>query len=335
MTEFNSPDMSRRKMLTTMGLLAGASLVNPGSVFSSSPKAKTAQTSDKINDPFSLKGKSAIVTGAARGIGRAIAVALATAGADIMGIDIAGPASPEIIYPAATQDDLKETGSLVEEQKRRFISVAADIRNLDSLKQAADRAVKEFGKIDILVADAGIQVYGPVAKMTDPQWNDVIDVNLTGTVNSVRAVINHMIDQNKGRIIMVASGQGRHGFKEGSAYAASKWGIIGFMKSLALEVAENNITVNTIEPGLVDTFMTRNSGRWNAALKQAGKQPEGDHPKEADVIAARMIVAVQKIPWMQPEDVAPVAVFLSSDAAYRVTGATYDATAGDSANYTA
>jgi NAD(P)-dependent dehydrogenase (short-subunit alcohol dehydrogenase family) len=143
-----------------------------------------------------------------------------------------------------------------------------------------------------------------------------------------------MIEKKYGRIILISSGQGRHGMKDGAAYSASKWGIIGFMKSIALELAEHDITVNTVEPGLVDTAMTRNPGRWKEALKEGGK-PVEDNPKEEDVIAARMVVAVQKIPWMQPEDVAPAVVFLATDAAHRITGATYDATAGDSAKYTA
>jgi NAD(P)-dependent dehydrogenase (short-subunit alcohol dehydrogenase family) len=209
------------------------------------------------------------------------------------------------------------------------------IRDASALKAAADRALKEFGKIDILVANAAIQTYSPMAEMSDSQWKDIIEVNVNGTYNSVKAVINQMIAQKNGRIILIASGQGKHGFKNASSYSASKWAVIGLMKSLALELAEHNITVNTVEPGLVDTAMTRNAGRWNLALQEGGKQPQGDNPKEEDVIAARMVVAVQKIPWEQPKDVAPAVVFLCTDAAYRITGASYGATAGDSAKYTA
>ena len=134
---------------------------------------------------------------------------------------------------------------------------------------------------------------------------------------------------------MISSGIGRHGARSMANYCATKWAIMGFMKSLALELAGDNITVNTVEPGLVDTPLTRNPGRWNLALKEAG-EPEQDNPKESDVIAARLKnQSVQKIPWMQPEDVAPEVVFLCTDAAYRITGASYDATAGDSAKYTA
>ncbi len=322
-------EISRRKMLAALGIATGSAIV--------APLAGNAAiyTSPQPNNNFSLNGKAAIVTGAARGIGRAIAVALADAGADIMGIDIAAPASTETTYTPATKKDLDDTAKLVQAKQRRFIGVVADIRDMNAMNNAAAKAIKEFGKIDILIANAAIQTYMPVAQMNQKQWTDVIDVNINGTFNSVRAVVNQMITQKSGRIIMISSGQGRHGFKEASSYSASKWAIIGFMKSLALELAEDNITVNTVEPGLVDTPLTRNAGRWNLALKDAGEPPQ-DNPKEEDVIAARLKTqSVQKIPWMQPEDVAPAVVFLCTDAAYRVTGATYDATAGDSAKYTA
>ena len=106
------------------------------------------------------------------------------------------------------------------------------------------------------------------------------------------------------------------------------------MKSAALELGQYQITVNTMEPGLVDTNMTRNPGRWKEVLKATGK-PAPKNPTEEEVIAAIVPTAVMKIPWMQPEDIAPPVVFLASDAAYRVSGATYDATAGESAKYTA
>jgi NAD(P)-dependent dehydrogenase (short-subunit alcohol dehydrogenase family) len=314
-------------MIGSLGMLAGAAALGQST-------GKPQSAADP-NVNFGLTGKSAIVTGAARGIGRSICVALAKAGADVMGIDIAATVSTVVPYPAATPTDLKETARLVKAENRKFVTVTADIRDSAAMKAAADSAVKEFGKIDILVCDAAIQCYSPVAEMTDAQWKDVIDVNVNGTFNTIRAVVNQMIAQKNGRIVLIASGQGRHGFKNGSSYAASKWAVLGLMKSLALELAEYNITVNSVEPGLIDTAMTRNAGRWNLALKAGGKEAEGDHPNEQDVIAARMIVAVQKVPWMQPDEVAPPVVFLCSDAAFRITGASFDVTAGDSANYTA
>ncbi len=331
--------VSRRQMLATSAAaaLAGASLLSPGSARAGESEPASASGTKSDVSPhlnFSLVGKSALVTGAARGIGRAICVALAAAGADVLGLDIASTVSPALVYPGATPDELEETGRLVEAQKRRWIGVKADVRDFGALKAAAERAEKEFGKLDIAVGNAAIQIYGPLAEMTDANWKDVIDVNLTGCANTIRAVVPLMIPRKTGRIVLISSGQGRHGFKNGSAYSASKWGIIGLMKSAALELGEHQITVNTVEPGLVDTDMTRNPGRWKETLKEAGKKPS-DHPTEAEVIEARMPMAVMKIPWMQPDEVAPSVVFLCTDAANRVTGSTYDATAGDSARYTA
>ncbi|MBA3833374.1 MAG: SDR family NAD(P)-dependent oxidoreductase [Chthoniobacterales bacterium] len=317
-------------LATSAGALLGASVIG---------RAQGATTKTDIGDmkphvDFSLQGKSALVTGAARGIGRAIAVALAAAGADVMGLDICAVAAPNLVYPPATADDLAATGKLVQAQKRRWIGVTADIRDMPATQAAAERAVKEFGKLDIAIANAAIQIYGPLAEMSDENWKNVIDVNLNGTANTLRAVLPHMLSRKYGRIVIIASGQGRHGFKNGSAYAASKWGVIGLMKSVAWEVGKEGITVNCVEPGLVDTALTRNPGRWKEALKEGGKQPN-DQPTEQEVIAARLPQAVMGIPWMQPDEVAPAVVFLCTDAANRVSGATYDASAGDSVKYTA
>ena len=197
--------------------VAGAAMFR---VNASAADPSKSATSPKIN--FSLESKSAIVTGAARGIGRAIAIALAAAGADIMGIDICAAVNPSMVYPPASKDDLDETGRLVQEQKRKFIPVVADVRDLPAMRSAAERAQKEFGKIDIAIGNAGIQIYGPLNEVTDAQWKDVIDVNLTGCANTIRAVTPHMIPRKQGRIILIASGQGRHGFKNGSSWGNIK-----------------------------------------------------------------------------------------------------------------
>lgn len=328
----DSRNVNRRQMLaTTTATIAGATLF-------ASTKISAANTEDRgdmrphLN--FSLSGKGALVTGAARGIGRAICLALAAAGADVLGFDIAAAVSSSLIYPAATPDELAETGKMVERLGRKWIGVKADVRDFQAQKAAAERVVKEFGHLDIAVGNAAIQIYGPMAETTDADWKDVIDVNLTGCANTVRAAAPLMIPRKTGRIILISSGQGKHGFKNAAAYSASKWGIIGLMKSAALELGEHQITVNTVEPGLVDTPLTRNPGRWQEALKEAGKEAK-EHPTEEEVIAARLPMSVMKIPWMQSDEVAPAVVFLASDAANRVTGASYDATAGDSARYTA
>jgi NAD(P)-dependent dehydrogenase (short-subunit alcohol dehydrogenase family) len=281
-----------------------------------------------------LRGKAAIVTGAARGIGRAVAVAFAREGADVMGIDIAGPVSATLEVAPATPDDLAETGRLVVAAGGRWCEARLDQRDLPALRAAADKAHATFGRLDILFANAGIQAFKAILDMEDADWRDQIDINLTGTCNAIRAVAPHLVRNGGGRIIVTSSTQGRHGTKYGAAYSASKWGIIGLMKSAALELGQHRITVNAVVPGLIDTPLTRHRTRYAQAVD--------DFPsdKPTDVLEAeakqRLIArSPLGVPWIEPEAVAPAVVFLSSDEAFMVSGATYDVTGGDSANFTA
>jgi SDR family mycofactocin-dependent oxidoreductase len=283
----------------------------------------------------SLRGKVAVVTGAARGIGRATAVAFAREGADLVGIDICTPVDPRSGVEPANLDDLKKTGSLVEATGRRWRSVVLDQRDLPALRAAAAEAQREFGGIDILFANAGTQSFHPLLEMEDADWHITIDVNLTGTANAIRAFAPYIVKRGGGRIIMTSSTQGQHGTKYGASYSASKWGIIGLMKSAALELGPYNITVNALVPGLIDTPLTRHQERYTQVLEDSGRAPTGS---SADEEQARNILATKTplgVPWIEPEDVAPVVVFLASDAARMVSGATYDVTGGDSAHNTA
>ena len=282
-----------------------------------------------------LRGKVAVVTGAARGIGRATAIAFAREGANIVGIDISAPVDMRSGVEAASPDELKETGQLVQAAGGRWLGIKLDQRNLPALRAAAVEVEREFGGIDILFANAGIQAFKPLLEMEDEDWHTQIDVNLTGTANSIRAFAPYLVKRGSGRIIVSSSTQGRHGMKNGAAYSASKWGIIGLMKSAALEFGTHGITVNAVVPGLIDTPLTRHKERYAQALQAAGKTPTGSSTDEEE---ARKVLTAKTplgVPWIEPEDVAPVVVFLASDAARMVSGATYDVTAGDSANNTA
>ncbi len=280
-----------------------------------------------------LSGKVAIVLGAARGIGRAIAADLSANGADVVGVDIAGQVSPIVEYVPATPADLEFTGKLVRENGRKWLAITADIRDIRGLRAAAGEAVTAMGHIDIVVQDAAIQAFKPLLEMEDHDWHDVIDNNLNGSANAIRAFAPHLVKQgNGGRIILISSMQGRYGTKNGAAYSASKWGLIGLMKSAALELGKHRITVNTIEPGLIDTAMTRNDRRWSLAVGETMTTPPPEHPTEEQAIAARVPKTPLGVPWLRPEQVAPVAVFLASDAAEMITGACYDVNGGDSAH---
>jgi NAD(P)-dependent dehydrogenase (short-subunit alcohol dehydrogenase family) len=278
-----------------------------------------------------LRGKAAIITGAARGIGRATAVAFAREGADVMGIDVAGPVSATLEVVSATADELSETGRLVEAAGARWCEARLDQRNLGALRAAADKARATFGRLDILFANAGIQSFKPILEWGDADWHDQIDVNLTGTCNAIRAVAPHLVRNGGGRIIVTSSTQGRHGTKFGAAYSASKWGIIGLMKSAALEFGEHKITVNAVIPGLIDTPLTRHRDRYAQAVDDLeSKEPIA--VLEAEAKKKLIAKTPLGVPWIEPEAVAPVVVFLASDEARMVSGATYDVTGGDSAN---
>jgi NAD(P)-dependent dehydrogenase (short-subunit alcohol dehydrogenase family) len=285
-------------------------------------------------DTGRLRGKAAIVTGAARGIGRATAVAFAREGANVMGIDISGPVSSTLEVVPATSAELAETGRLVEAVGARWCAAHLDQRDLVALRAAADKARATFGRLDVLFANAGIQGFKAILDWEDADWHDTIDVNLTGTCNAIRAIAPHLVRNGGGRIIVTASTQGRHGTKYGAAYSASKWGIIGLMKSAALELGEYGITVNAIIPGLIDTPLTRHRDRYAQAADEFKSK---NSTAELEAEAKKKLIAKSPlgIPWIEPEAIAPVVVFLASDDASMVSGATYDVTGGDSANYTA
>jgi NAD(P)-dependent dehydrogenase (short-subunit alcohol dehydrogenase family) len=282
-----------------------------------------------------LTGKIAVVTGAARGIGRASAVALAEAGADVIGIDIAETASPILDYASATAEDLAETGRQVQVSDRRWLAKVLDQRDSVAVRAAAEAIEREWGGVDIVFANAGIQAFKPLLEMADADWYDQIDVNLNGTANVVRAFAPLLVRRGGGRIIITSSTQGQHGTKFGSSYSASKWGLLGLMKSAALELGEHGITVNAVIPGLIDTTLTRHEDRYAQALAEAGQTPSGDPQKdEQAAIEALKTKTPLGVPWLEPEDVAPVVVFLASDAARMVSGTAYAATGGDSAHVT-
>jgi NAD(P)-dependent dehydrogenase (short-subunit alcohol dehydrogenase family) len=169
--------------------------------------------------------------------------------------------------------------------------------------------------------------------MEDADWYDQIDCNLNGTANAIRAFAPLLVARGGGRIIVTSSTQGQHGTLNGAAYSASKWGILGLMKSAALEFGKYRITVNALVPGLIDTALTRHEDRYAQLIQASGKDPSHDEAKDekaaSDGFAAKLPLG---LPWLPPEDVAPAVVFLASDAAALVSGTSIAVTGGDSAN---
>ena len=194
-----------------------------------------------------FENKVAFITGAAHGQGRATALALAKEGADIVAFDVA----KKIEYPAysfGTSDELKSLKEEVEALGRRCLIAAGDVRDDKSVTDAVDRAIAEFGKIDILFNNAGICAYATVDKMTDEEWDAMIDINLKGPFIVTRRVVPHMMEAKSGVIINNSSVMGLRGGNRLSHYTASKWGLTGLTKAWAIELAPYNIRVVSIHP---------------------------------------------------------------------------------------
>ncbi|GMA22345.1 putative short chain dehydrogenase/reductase [Luteimicrobium album] len=278
----------------------------------------------------------AVVTGAARGIGRATAVAFARAGYRVAGADIAGLASAAMDYAPATREDLDRTGELVDEACGQWLPVVFDQRDKAAVRDGFARVVERFGGVDVVFANAGVQGFAPLLEMSDGLWHDQIDINLTGTANVLRVAAPLLVERGGGRVIITSSTQGQHGTLDGSGYSASKWGLIGLMKSAALELGRYGITVNALIPGLIDTALTRHEDRYAQIIRTGGNDPTGDGAEDERTAAdAQRKKLPLGVPWIEPEDVAPLVVFLASEEARMVSGTSFAATGGDSANVTA
>ena len=209
-------------------------------------------------------GQIAFITGGARGQGRSHAVHLASLGADIVIVDSIKD-NVTTPYGMATQADLDETVRLVEAQGRKAYARAIDVRDLNGLIAFADEVVERYGKIDILLANAGIMTAVPIAEMSGEVWAETVDINLTGVFNSFRAVLPHMVKAGYGRVVATSSGGGHIGFNNLAHYCAAKGGIVSLTRALAQEAAPKGVLVNAIAPGPIDTDMLRGfSADWRA-----------------------------------------------------------------------
>ena len=275
-----------------------------------------------------FEGQVALVTGGARGMGRSHAVALAREGADIAIVDVCSDL-PSIQYPLATADDLAETADLVAAHGRRVLARRADVRDFDHVAAVVDETVAALGRLDILVANAGVSGGDSIQAASPAQWSDVIGVNLTGVFHAFRAAAPQMISQNHGRMIAISSMMGRGPTPGMGAYAASKWGVIGLVKSTAQDLARFGVTVNAIAPGNIDTPMIRNDFLYRKV------RPDLDNPGFDDVVGFLGMLHAQPEPVLSPEEISAAVLFLAGPDARHMTGAVLDVNAGASARYTA
>ncbi len=271
-----------------------------------------------------LEGKVAFITGAARGQGRSHAVRLAQEGADIIAVDIcADIATVTPYYPLATEDELAETVREVEALDRRIVARKADVRDLDGLQAAFDEGLAELGRVDTVVANAGIATYGKAWELSGEQWKDMIDVNLTGVFHTAKVAIPAMIEADRGGSIMFTSSiGGLKGIQHVAHYVAAKHGIVGLMRTLANELGPHRIRVNTIHPTNVDTIMIQNPGTY------AMFSPGDPEPSQEKAMPGFMSLNTLPVPWIEPVDISNAVLFLASDEARYVTGVTLPVDAG-------
>lgn len=260
-----------------------------------------------------LHGKVALITGAARGQGRSHAVRLAEEGADIVAIDIVAPI-PTAYYPAAVPADLQLTAKLAEGEGVRVLAAEADVRDQSALDGVVARALTAFGHIDIVVANAGIASHAPAWEMSDDEWQNVVDVNLTGVWRTVRACVPAMISRGQGgAIVLTSSLAGLHGYGNIASYVAAKHGVNGLMRTLANELGPRGIRVNSVCPGLINTDMMNDE-------TYAMFRPDVTDPTLEDARQVFRTMQLLPLDWLEPRDVSNAIAFLVSDEARAITG---------------
>lgn len=269
-----------------------------------------------------VAGKVALVTGAARGQGRSHAVKLASEGADIIAVD-ACSSLDTVPYPLGTEDDLAETVRQIEALDRRVIARKVDVRDLKGLRSAVDEGVGEFGRLDIILANAGISSFASAADLTEDQWDEMIEVNLSGVWRTYKAGIKHIQAGGQGGCIIITSSvAGLRGIPNTAHYVAAKHGLVGLMRVLALEHGRERIRVNTIHPTNVNTGMIQNEPTLDLFL------PGKVDRTEADFARVARSLNVLPIPWIEPSTVSEMVLFLASDAGQFITGSTLPVDAG-------
>jgi (+)-trans-carveol dehydrogenase len=261
-----------------------------------------------------LSSKVALVTGAGRGQGRSHAVRLAQEGANVVAIDLCRQID-SAPYALSTEEDLEETRRLVTATGQLALCRRVDVRDQMGLDSVVDDAVKQFGGIDIVCANAGITTHAKTWEHSDAQWHDVIDVNLTGVWRTMKAVVPSMISRGAGgSIIVTSSSAGLRAIANHASYCATKFGVVGLARTLAIELAEYGIRVNTIHPTGVDTKMIHNPHEYKLFM------PDHPNPSREDVAPLFADLNLLPVPWLDPVEISDAIVWLASDETRHVTG---------------
>jgi (+)-trans-carveol dehydrogenase len=270
-----------------------------------------------------VEGKVAFVTGAARGQGRSHAVRLAQEGADIIAVDICRgfDGSPA---PASTPQDLAETADMVKNLDRRIVTAQVDVRDYDALKAAVDAGVEELGRLDIIVANAGIGTTGvKLHRMSEASWDETIDINLGGVWKTVKAGVPHLLAGGRGgSIIITSSVGGLKAYPQVGHYVTAKHGVVGLMRTFAVELGAQNVRVNTVHPTHVCSPLLMNEPTYRLF------RPDLENPGPDDLAPICQSFHFLPIPWVEPVDISNAVLFLASDEARYITGATLPVDAG-------
>jgi (+)-trans-carveol dehydrogenase len=270
-----------------------------------------------------VEGKVAFITGAARGQGRAHAVRLAQESADIIAVDICKQIE-SVLVPLSTPEDLAETADLVKGHNRRIYTAEVDVRDYAALKAAVDTGVEQLGRLDIIVANAGIGNGGhTLDKTSEEDWTDMIDVNLGGVWKTVKAGVPHILSGGRGgSIILTSSVGGLKAYPHTGHYVAAKHGVVGLMRTFAVELGQHMIRVNSVHPTNVNTPLFMNEPTMKLF------RPDLENPGPDDLKAIAQMMHTLPIGWVEPEDIANAVLFLASDESRYVTGVTLPVDAG-------
>jgi (+)-trans-carveol dehydrogenase len=270
-----------------------------------------------------VEGKVAFITGAARGQGRSHAIRLAQEGADIIAIDICR-GFEDSTAPAATPEDLAETADMIKNLDRRVVTAQVDVRDYAALKAALDGGVEELGRLDIVVANAGIGTTGvKLHKMAESIWEETIDINLGGVWKTIKAAVPHLKAGGRGgSVIITSSVGGLKTYPQVGHYIAAKHGVVGLMRTFAVELGAESIRVNTIHPTHVNTPLLMNEPTYRMF------RPDLENPGPADLAPICQSFHFLPIPWVEPVDISNAVLFLASDEARYITGVTLPVDAG-------